>query len=285
MIRDWLYNHPTGEVGTIIVALSVVLSWIGLFLFDRVVHVSIRSRHNDVAGFIIAIIGVVYAVLLAFIAVAAWTSFDNANSIVQQEANLAGNLYRDSVAVAEPARGEMRQDLKAYLDHVVNSEWPMQRKGEVDPDRGWLPVENLHRAITGIDAKTRGEAVVEAEMLRTLNELYNARRARLLAAADGIPDTIWWILVLGGVTTVAFSFFFVMPSMRMHYAMTGVLAASMALVMVLIVALDWPFRGEVSIVPDAYAAVRKNMVQEDQQQASSAGKNSAAAPAQDRMTR
>ncbi len=259
MIRDWLYNHPTGEVGTIIVGLSVILSWIGLFLFDRVVHVSTRSRHNDVAGFIIAIIGVVYAVLLAFIAVAAWTSFDNANSIVQQEANLVGNLYRDSVAVSEPARGEMRQDLKAYVDHVVDSEWPMQRNGEVDQAHGWVPVEKLHRTITGIDAKTRGEAVVEAEMLRTLNELYNARRTRLLAAEDGIPDTIWWILMLGGVTTVAFTYFFGMPSMRMHYAMTGVLAASMALVMVLIVALDWPFRGQVSISPEAYEAVRATM--------------------------
>jgi hypothetical protein len=258
MLRDWIYNHPTWEMGSTIVALSVVASWIGLFVFDRFVPVSVRSRHNDVAGFIIAIIGVVYAVLLAFIAVAAWASFDSANTVVQTEANLIDNLYRDSVALDQPLRGEVRHHLKKYVEHVVEHEWPAQRLGESDP-HGWLALQRLHRAIISIDAKNLGQSVVEGEMLRTLNRLYSARRTRILAAADGIPDTIWWILVLGGVMTVAFSFFFGMPSMRMHYAMTGLLAASMALVMVLIISLDWPFRGEVSISPEAYLAVQESM--------------------------
>jgi protein-S-isoprenylcysteine O-methyltransferase Ste14 len=260
MIRDWIYNHPTGEVGTTIVVLSVILSWIGLFVFDRYVNVSMRSRHNDVAGFIIAIIGVVYAVLLAFIAVAAWASFDGANRIVQQEANLVGNLYRDSVAVPEPLRGEMRHHIRRYLEHVIEKEWPAQQMGEIEP-HGWVALQRLHRAIVGIDAQTRSQQVIEEEMLRTLNDLYNARRSRLLAAADGIPDTIWSILVLGGVITVGFTYFFGMPSMRMHYAMTGLLAVSLALVMVLIISLDWPFRGEVSISPEAYEAVQQTMQQ------------------------
>jgi len=258
MIRDWLYNHPTWEVGTVIVILSVLVSWIGLYVFDRLVHVSIRSRHNDVAGFIIAIIGVVYAVLLAFIAVAAWASFDSASRVVQQEANLVGNLYRDSIALDEPARSQMRQALSEYLDIVVNHEWPAQQAGHPDA-HAWTAVERLHGVVTGIDAKTLGQSVVEAELLKTLNELYTARRTRLLAASDGIPDTIWWILVLGGTITVGFTYFFGMPSIRMHYAMTGVLAAAMALVMVLIIALDWPFRGEVSITPEAFKAVQDNI--------------------------
>jgi hypothetical protein len=264
MLRDWLYNHPTWEVGTVITALSVLFSWLGLFVFNRFVHVSIRSRHNDVAGFIIAIIGVVYAVLLAFIAVAAWEAFDNADRVVQEEANLVGNLYRDSVAIPEPMRSAIRQDVKQYLHIVVDQEWPAQRAHKVDAS-AWTAVEKLHTALTDIDAKTLGQSVVEAEMLKTLNELYNARRSRILAADDGIPDTIWWILVMGGGITVAFTYFFGMPSMMMHYAMTGILAASMALVMVLIVSLDWPFRGEVSISPAAFQAVQQNIAQEDQQ--------------------
>lgn len=266
MLRDWIYNHPTLEVATIIVMLSVIVSWIGLFVFDRFVHVSIRSRHNDVAGFIIAIIGVVYAVLLAFIAVAAWANFDSANRVVQQEANLVDNLYRDAIAIPDPTRTEMRDDIKQYLNVVIEKEWPAQREHRTET-AGWVPVEKLQGAVASLDPKTLGQSVVEAEMLKTLNDLYSARRTRLLAAADGIPNTIWWILVLGGVITVAFSFFFGMPSMAMHYAMTGTLAASLALVMVLIVALDWPFRGQVSISPEAYQTVLQDIAQQQQQPA------------------
>jgi hypothetical protein len=258
MLRDWLYNHPVWETGGVIVAVAVLLSWAGLFIFDRFVHVSIRSRHNDVAGFIIAIIGVIYAVLLAFIAVAAWESFDAAGRVVQQEANLVGNLARDSVALGPAERAQMQQVIAQYLDVVIHREWPAQEAGQVDTN-AWKVVQKLHATITGIDAKTLGQSVIEAEMLKTLNELYNARRTRLAAARDGIPDTIWWILVLGGAITIAFTYFFGMPSMRMHYAMTGVLAASMALVMVLIVALDWPFRGTVSVSAEPFEAVLQNM--------------------------
>jgi hypothetical protein len=35
----------------------------------------------------------------------------------------------------------------------------------------------------------------------------------------------------------------------MHLAMTGIVAATLALVIVMIIALDWPFRGEISVSP------------------------------------
>ena len=59
----------------------------------------VRRAHNDLAGFSIAIISVVYAVLLAFIAVATWESFSSAETIVQAEAGYIGNLYRDTVEI------------------------------------------------------------------------------------------------------------------------------------------------------------------------------------------
>ena len=259
MIRDWLYNHPPLEVGIAVVLLSTLAAWLGLYLFNRLVHVSIRSKDNDVAGFILAIVGVVHAVLLAFIAVAAWNSFDGANNVVRKEANLVGNLYRDSIAVPAPLRAEMRHDLLDYLDIVIHREWPAQQQGRIDT-AAWAPLEKLHAALMTSQIQTLSQSVVEAEILKTLNELYSARRERLLAAHEGIPETIWFIIILGGVMTVSFSFFFGTHNMFLHYAMTGFLAASMALVMVLIVELDWPFRGNVSISADAFTAVQEDAV-------------------------
>ena len=38
----------------------------------RVVGVEVLERHNEVAGFIYAVLGVVYAVLLGFAAITVW---------------------------------------------------------------------------------------------------------------------------------------------------------------------------------------------------------------------
>jgi hypothetical protein len=258
MIRDLIYDHPIWLSGGVIVLLSVALSWAGLYIFGRLVHISIRGRHNDVAGFIIAIIGVIDAVLLAFIAVAAWESFNSAERVVQQEANLVGNLYLDASGLPQQPRQWLHQVLRNYVDLVINVEWPAQQAGRIDMKMA-NPVRRLHNVLARVQPQTMAEQVTYAEMMRTLNELYSARRARLLAAHQGIPSVIWWIIGLGSATTVVFSFFFGMPSQAMHYTMTGMLAGSMALVMVLIVALDWPFRGALRISPEAFQAVRDSI--------------------------
>jgi hypothetical protein len=40
--------------------------------------------------------------------------------------------------------------------------------------------------------------------------------------------------------------------------MTATVAATLALVVVLIIALDWPFRGEISISPDPFIMTQRS---------------------------
>jgi len=42
-------------------------------------------------------------------------------------------------------------------------------------------------------------------------------------------------------------------------AMTGILGASIGLVIFLIVAMDYPFRGDIGIKPDAFHQIRDNI--------------------------
>jgi hypothetical protein len=257
MVVDWIYDHPTWLWGSILVAGAVVIACFGLAVFHRFVDTTVRRTHNDLAGYSIQIISVVYAVLMAFIAVATWGSFSAAESIVQEEAGYMGNLYRDTKGFPDRVGDEMRKTLKGYADAVVREEWPVQQRGEL-PSAGWRPLHKLHRELVKFDPQTRGEAVIQADFLRTINELYKARQARLTAAAGHIPEVIWWIIAIGGALTTAFSYLFGFESFRLHLTMTGAITASLALVVVLIIALDWPFRGEVSVSPQAYVDAERS---------------------------
>jgi hypothetical protein len=92
MVVDWIYNNPTWLWGSILVAGFTALACGGLLVFHRLVHVKLRRAHNDLAGFTIAVIGVLYAVLLAFIAIATWESFSKASDIVENESDFAGSI-------------------------------------------------------------------------------------------------------------------------------------------------------------------------------------------------
>lgn len=134
-----------------------------------------------------------------------------------------GNLYRDTKGFPDQIGEQMRTTLKDYTETVIRTEWPVQRQGEV-PGSGWKPLYKLHGQLISFEPETRREAIIEAEFLRVLNELYKAREARLTAAAGHIPVVIWWIIAIGGAVTTAFTYLFGFESFRLHLTMTGAVA-------------------------------------------------------------
>lgn len=128
-VTDWIYNNPTWLWGGILIALLVGTACIALSIFHRFVHLDVRKAHNDLAGFLVAVISVVYAVLLAFIAIATWESYTQAEDLVQNEADYVDSIYRDTVGLPPNVARQIRDDLQAYVNTVVNVEWPIQATG------------------------------------------------------------------------------------------------------------------------------------------------------------
>ena len=257
MLLNFIYGNPIWLWGGLFILVAVAVACVGLAVVHRLVSLDLRKAHNELAGFTVAIIAVVYAVLLAFIAIATWESYTRSGEVVDREAGFVGNLYRDTVALPPDVGREMRAELQQYVRMVIEQEWPDQRKGE-PPAEGWEPLYRLHASIVTLHPQNMGEQVVEAELLKVLNELYAARADRLSAVEGHIPDAVWWVILLGGMLTTGYMYLFGFHDFRMHLVMTAAVSATLALVVVLIVAMDWPFRGEVSISSDAFVKVQQS---------------------------
>jgi Protein of unknown function (DUF4239) len=259
MIADWIYNNPTWLWGTIIVVLFTSVACTGLLTFHRLVDVGVRRAHNDLTGFNIAIISVLYAVLLAFIAIATWESFSKASDIVENESDYAGSMYLITSGLSDETGQKIRDALANYVRVVIDDEWPIQRQG-LTPDQGWKPLRDIGTAIASIQPQTSGEAAIEAQLLKTFNDLYLARSTRLSAVGGHIPGVIWSIVFFGAAITIAYTYLFGFKTFSMHLAMTGIVAATIALVIVMIIALDWPFRGEISVSPDPFIMTQHSWI-------------------------
>jgi hypothetical protein len=73
--------------GVLVVCGACLAAVGGLILVQRLVPATIRMEYNDVAGFIYAVLGVIYAVLLALVVIATWEEFGRARVTVEAEAN------------------------------------------------------------------------------------------------------------------------------------------------------------------------------------------------------
>ncbi|HME21449.1 MAG TPA: hypothetical protein VKI44_08905 [Acetobacteraceae bacterium] len=248
---QWFTDLPTTWAALVAMTGSAALSVAGLLAVHPVVPHGLRRAHNDVSGFTLATVGVIYAVLLAFIAVAVWQGFGQADALVQTEANLAGDLYRDSVALPDPLAAKLRHTLYVYAETVVQDEWPALAEGRVEEDAGWQLLDVFHVDLAELNASDSSTAFTQAEMLHLLNGLYDARRGRFHAATATIPAALWWNLLAGAAILMLFSYLFGVPRLLMHAAMVALLGASIGLVLMLIFLLKDPFMGDnhVSVEP------------------------------------
>jgi hypothetical protein len=111
----------------------VLVAVAGLLLVQRLVPPDRREAHNDVAGFIHAVLGVAYAVLLAFVAIAVWQDYKTAQTNVESEAHELARVYFLASRLPEPERTRLQDFIQTYARIVVEEEWPMMEQDQTSP--------------------------------------------------------------------------------------------------------------------------------------------------------
>lgn len=237
--------------GALFVALAMVFSVLGLVLVRRYANVDWLKRQHEVASFFFLMIGTLYAVLIAFAIYVVWSEFQNAGTNLEHEANEVGDLSRMARAMPEPMRSDIRTALLEYIHAVLEDEFPAMEDGRPS-ERTWRAVENLWQLYAAAEPSTLKAQANYAESLKHLNELSNYRRIRLFTSRGTVPPVLWWLLYLGGIVLVAFTYFFGHDSMLSQGAMTAALAGILAFSLFLILAFDSPYGGAVRVSPAPY---------------------------------
>jgi hypothetical protein len=228
----------------------------GALLVRRAVGPDVLECHNNVAGFIYGVIGVVYAVLLGFTAIMVWEQFRNAQEGVEREADALADLYRDARAFPPEVREQVAVRVRAYARSVIEKEWPAMAQGESSAET-WEEYKQLWRAYHEFRPQDDQQRAWYAEAIRALNELGDSRRDRLLRIRFGLPTVIWSVLLAGGVVTIGFTFLFGTRNAWAQGLMTASLALTIGVVLLSIVALEHPFAGISRVYPTAFHQVEQ----------------------------
>jgi hypothetical protein len=223
----------------------------GALLVRNAVGPDVLACHNNVAGFIYGVIGVVYAVLLGFTAIMVWEQFRNAQEGVEREADALADLYREARSFPPEVRDQVAFQVRAYARAVIEKEWPAMAEGESSPE-SWEEYEQLWRTYHKFMPQTDQQRAWYAEAIRALNELGDSRRDRLLRVRSGLPAVIWSVLLAGGTVTIGFTFLFGTRSAWAQGLMTASLALTIGVVLLSILALEHPFAGITRVNPATF---------------------------------
>lgn len=246
---EWFETMPAPVAGAVVVFGFVVASLLVALVVDRISPRELRIEHNDLAGFILAVIGVIYAVLLAFVTIGVWERFQVAESRSYEEAAALTSIYRDAGSF-EQSR-ELRASLRAYVEGLLAYEWPKMERGQ-ESSRVDAEIERVDTMVRSLPVTTESRQDVHGQMLSALNVALGDRDARLAEDATGINGLMWIVLVLGAFVTIGFTSLFGFRRDIMQYLMIGSLAFLIGLVLFLAMAMNYPYRGAVTVEPKAF---------------------------------
>jgi len=238
----------------LVVSLFVAGAVGGLVLVQRLVPIERRLEHNDVAGFIYAVLGVAYAVLLGLMVVAVWQDWQAAQDSATQEANELAAVFWLAHGLPEPEDRHIQELARDYARVEVRQEWPLMQRGKSSPE-AWELLDEMRASVEALHPADEAQTVLYDNLLQRLHELGDARGARLLQAEEGLPVILWAVLLVGGVIEVGFTYLFGLQSTTVHVLMVAALALVIGLVLFTVAALDYPFRGDIRIGPDSFDKV------------------------------
>lgn len=257
-----LYDLPNWVFGLLISSSWVLIGLGGHLVFQRLCRVGFAEAERNLAIAMLAVIATITSLLLAFSAISVWESFGSADKAVRGEAITMGALARD-LAVYDSAESRQTRDLlRRYAAEVIEQEWPAMRRGQSD-DPARVTFDEMFRSAGRIEPHSPREAALMPEIWARTNELIKYRRERLYASEARVPATLWTVVVVATLLTLATTW--VLPRTAFNLAAAGLLSCAFGLVFFFIAAMDRPFAGKESIGPEPFESTLLKMGQWDQQ--------------------
>jgi hypothetical protein len=245
----------TAVYGVLTVCVVALVAVAGLGVVQRLVPAARRQEHNDVAGFIYAVVGVIYAVLLALTVIAVWEEHEAAKATVRDEANDLADVFWLARRLPEPEGPRLQELARSYATVVAEEEWPLMARGDGSSAEAWALMDEMRLGMQNLGVDARSDQVLFERGLERIDALAEARRMRMVEAEEGIPAVLWAVLVFGGIITVSFTYLFGLENTWSHRLMVAAVAGLIALVLFTVGSLEYPFSGGTRVGPEAFELV------------------------------
>ncbi len=233
------------------IGLSALYALVGVALVRRFMHGHVREGHNDVLVPLFLTAGTLYAVLLGFLVIAVWESYEGAKSNAAEEASTLATLYRQTNGMPSSERREMRGLLREYDEAVAGGEWQIQAATGGASPQARKAIGDIYRAF-GAMPREDASSSISVEFLQTLRTVASDRNRRTLQASERLPGVLWFGLLLGGALVVGMSFLLYMDVRWPHVLGSGLMAALIGTFLLITLLLNAPFSGPLALSSESF---------------------------------
>jgi hypothetical protein len=248
-MTDWFYQLPVSWMTVVIFAVTYGVS-AGIWLTIRaLVARHGAARFSRIAAGILSPLGTTFGFLVGFLAVQVWNDSNRAHEAVLHEAG----ALRTSVILASnlPTQEQARIDdlITRHIQNCVSREWPAMADQQANLSA--MPTalaDAIHVALEETPAN-EAQAIGERELVRSLEDAFEARRERIVISHESINWVKWATLAVQALLLLVTIGMVQCEHPDTGAIAMGIFATAAATSALLIASHARPFTGEISVSP------------------------------------
>jgi hypothetical protein len=253
-VNDWLHEHLLG-MALAAFAASFVLAAAVYLLVIRLATGERGRAFARVSPGMLPPLGIIFGLLVGFLAVQVWNDHDEARLAVDREASALRSVELLSEQFPGAPRDDLRRLVRRHVRVAVNEEWPAMadQRATLTPVPAALGA-SLQLALA-LQPRDEGQRIAQRELVESLESALEARRERILISESSVNWGKWsGVVFLAVLTLLAIAF--VHSENRLATALAMAIFASAAAASITIIAAqERPFSGQFRVSPDALLEV------------------------------
>lgn len=244
---DWLHDLPVPWLAAVVFAVAAVVA---AAICATVTSLATGERARAFASVspgLLPPMGIVFALLVGFLAAQVWSSGDRAATAVGEEASSLRAVVLLSAEFSGETEARMRSLVHRQIEDAVTKEWPQMAEHGATLAAVPGPLADLQATALGLRPESPGQAIAQRQIVASLDRALDARRQRIIVSQSSVNGAKWSAVITLAVLTL-FAIAFVHSGNRVTAAIAMTLFALAATVaIVMIVAQERPFAGHFAV--------------------------------------
>jgi hypothetical protein len=248
-VIEWVYGLPLAWLIVVVFAGTLAVAALIWIVVGRLARGQRADTFASVSPGMLPPLGIVFALVVGFLAAGVWNDGSNARVAVNDEASALRTT--DLLVGSFPERDavRMRALLRAQIAQDVDRDWPaMARQQET---LTFIPVAlaDALRLALQLRPRTAGQSVAQRELAVSLENALDARRRRIIVSQSRVNWAKWTgVVTLAVIALIAIACVHAGRRWTAAIAM-GLFAMAVSVSLILIVSQDRPFGGPFGVKP------------------------------------
>ncbi len=251
-----------------------------LYILRKFINHRLEEKQQKTIGTVFPFVTMTFAFFLGFSIATLWKMYNDADAYIANETDSLVSMCR---LAGEISHGEsLQKSIEVYTNTVLEDEWPKMGEGKISEKANELQDKIWDQAFKLNPAPGR-EQTVYGNLVKFLTDFNTARRNRLLLVDGSLPSFMWINLFVGCVFSIFCVYLMTQSDKRVQLIVDAILIAILVSNVYLIMLLDKPFQGIITVSNKPFYAAREEMA-EIQKAPTAEANNSLPAPAKPRKS-